>query len=114
MNVDVGPTVGIGVSVGGGPWVGGRKVAVIRIGIGVNGGNGFSGVFGFTKMMLNTMISKIEATKNRIATRFGKKVLRGLTSGVVGTPCAVSRFDFYSSATGGKRSAGGDSTTGGS
>ena len=73
----VGPSVGSGVAVAGGVAVGGKKVAVIKIGIGVKGGNGFNGVVGLMKMMLNTAISKIEATKKNIANRFGKKVLRG-------------------------------------
>ena len=84
VKVGVGPSVGGRVAVGGGVSVGGKNVAVIRIGIGVKGGKGFKGVVGLTKMMLNTIISAIEATKNRIAIRLGNKVLRGCGMSRVG------------------------------
>ena len=69
VKVAVGAVVPTGVSVGG------RNVAVMTIGSGVNGGKGFSGVLGLAVMMATKPIMPIVPNKNTTVNRFAMILL---------------------------------------
>ena len=70
-----GVKVAVGASVPSGVSVGGRNVAVMTIGKGVNGGNGLSGVLGLVVIMPISAMSAIVPNRNKTVNRFAMMCL---------------------------------------